>query len=163
MAAINLFGAAVKISLLRHMLTLLEEVKELPPDQEVRLLEMLIGMFDAYPEVHGTEPTMAKNLTGGFRHQSPALHADGASSGIDMIAQEIRRGTAELQAEHRIPVFVQKAADHLVAYRQNRHRRAEARRPVPPSLDGLVVETRVRLIDRADRRRRGGPVVASRL
>jgi len=120
-----MFDAALRISLLRHLLAHLGAAKSLTPDQQIHVLQALLDVFDAVHEVHGTDPATIRRA-----------HPGGdAESGIGMLEREVQRGIAELESEHRIPAAVQKAADLVVAYPVQPPRRGQDRRvsrwPVP--------------------------------
>lgn len=64
--------------------------------------------------------------------------------------KHVREGLRRLEARP-VPRLMQAAADRYIAVRIARQARAESRRPVPPSLDGQVIELRQKL------RRQGPP------
>ncbi|WP_204805749.1 hypothetical protein [Mycobacterium riyadhense] len=107
------------------------------PDDDPRVaavIELLAGIADNHRE-HSLE------ASGVELDSQPAPE----ETVMEYLARRVRGDLRALEASARIPRMVQWAADRWFSWRQARQMRALARRPVPPSLDGLVAELRVKL------------------
>jgi hypothetical protein len=82
------------------------------------------------------------------------LGIDGDQSAMRLFETWLRAGLHELEASRRVPALIQRAADVYVDALAARQARAENRRPVPPSFEGLVEEQRMKLRRNRDHKRR---------
>lgn len=134
------WSTATRIAGLRHLLSTVATVRDLPDDDPtVAALVEVLGVI-AENKPRPTKPPATP--------REPPRDDDTA---MTMFERHMSEGLRELQARP-VPRLMQAAADRYIAAKIARQARAQSRRPVPPSLDGQVIELRQQL-----RRRPNGP------
>lgn len=135
------WSTATRIAGLRHLLSTVTTVRDLPDDDPtVAALVEILGVIAENKPRPTKPPATPRELP---RDDDTAM---------TLFERHISQGLRELQARP-IPPLMQSAADRYIAAKVTRQARAQSRRPVPPSLDGLVIELRQQL----RRRRLNGP------
>ncbi len=131
------WSTATRKAGLRHLLSTVTVVRDLPDDDPtVTALVEVLGVI-----ADNKRPT---------KPAPPQPHPADDDTAMIIFEKHVREGLRRLEARP-VPLLMQAAADRYIAVRIARQARAESRRPVPPSLDGQVIELRQKL------RRQGPP------
>lgn len=133
--------AATQIAGLRHLLSTVTTVRDLPDDDPtVAALVEVVGV------IAENKPRPSKPPA------TPPEPPHDADTAMTLFERHISQSLRELQTRP-VPPLMQAAADRYIAAKITRQARAQSRRTVPPSLDGQVIELRQQL----RRRRPNGP------
>lgn len=130
-----MWSTAVRIAGLRELVATV--AADDIPDDDPRVAAM-VDLLGAIAENHrgSAAPGSGSRIAAEF---------EAGETVMDYFERRLRADLARVEASARVPRVVQWAADRYFGWRRAWQMWVLARRPVPPSLDGLVAELRVKL------------------